>query len=162
MKKNNEVIKKLVENIRQEISSLEKIYLEIEPLIKKANMTDEKEKVFYKRAAGSILHDFYTGIEKIFYDISNKIDKSLPTGKIWHIKLLKKMASSTQKRGKVISLELMEELKEYLGFRHLFRNIYGIQLNWDRLEQLLTRIKDTLWPELKSALKLFIENIQNG
>lgn len=161
MKKNNDkVIHSLIKNILQEISSLEEIYSQIEPLIKKVEGIREEEEVFYNRAAGSILHDFYTGLEKIFCDIANKIDKGLPKEKDWHIELLKEMAESKRKRPRVISLELMEELKEYLGFRHLFRNIYGSQLNWDKLKLLLTKIQTKLWQEIKTALDLFIKNIE--
>lgn len=135
MKKNNQkIILNLMENIHREIISLEELYLQIEPLLKKGEVADGQEKVFYNRAAGSILHDFYTGIEKIFCDIANKIDKGLPKTEDWHIRLLKSMVETKKNRSEVISLELMEELKEYLGFRHLFRNIYGIQLDWDKLK----------------------------
>jgi len=122
---------------------------------------EEKEgEVFYNRAAGSILHDFYTGIEKIFCNIANKIDKGLPEGENWHIELLKNMAEPKDKRPQVISLELMEELKEYLGFRHLFRNIYGAQLKWDKLESLLVKIQGYLWKRLKGEIDLFIEYLK--
>jgi len=160
MKRNNrEITKNLIKNIRQETSSLEEIYLQIESLIEKAEKTKD-EQIFYNRAAGSILHDFYTGIEKIFCDIANKIDKGVPKAKDWHIKLLKSMAQSKENRPRVISLELMEELKEYLGFRHLFRNIYGAELKWDKLKILLVRIQENLWIEFKRQLNLFIKKIE--
>lgn len=152
-------VKILIKNMQQEISSLEEIYVQIEPLLKKAEEAKEEEKVFYNRAAGSILHDFYTGIEKIFCDIANKINKGIPSGEDWHIKLLKSMAESKKERPQVISLKLMEELKEYLGFRHLFRNIYGSQLDWDKLKLLLNNILADLWTRLKDEFKLFIKNI---
>ena len=40
------------------------------------------------RAAGSILHDFYCGIEKIFERIAIRIDGGLPKGGDWHTELL--------------------------------------------------------------------------
>ena len=43
------------------------------------------------RAVGSLLHDFYTGVEKIFSQIAIKIDQDLPAGEGWHIQLLKRM-----------------------------------------------------------------------
>lgn len=153
-------VKILIKNIQQETSSLEEIYVQIEPLIKKVKEAKEEEKVFYNRAAGSILHDFYTGIEKIFCDIANKMDKKIPSGEDWHIKLLKSMSESKKERPKVISLELMEELKEYLGFRHLFRNIYGAQLNWDKLKVLLLKTQESLWMKLKDEFNLFINKIE--
>ena len=55
----------------------------------------------------------------------------------------------------------MEEFKEYLGFRHLFRNIYGLQLNWEKLKSLLLKIQDNLWKRLKDELDLFIKGLNN-
>ena len=69
------------------------------------------------------------------------------------------MAKSKEKRTSVISLELMEELKEYLGFRHVFRNIYGLQLNWEKLKILLLKIQDNFWKRLKGELDLFIKRL---
>lgn len=159
MEKNNrEIVKNLIKNIRQEICSLEEICLQIEPLLKKVEEVNVEEGVFYNRAAGSILHDFYTGVEKIFCDIANKIDKGLPKTKDWHIKLLKSMAEDKKQRAQVISLGVMEELKEYLGFRHLFRNIYGAQLYWDKLKILLVKIQKNLWERLKEELDVFIKH----
>lgn len=40
-------------------------------------------------------------------------------------------------RPPVISKELAAELDEYLSFRHLFRNIYGFELESKRLENLI-------------------------
>ena len=147
----------LIENIRQEISNLNEVFLQITPLIEKA---DDGEEVFYNRAAGSILHDFYTGLEKIFCNIAKRLDKGLPESEDWHIQLLKDMAEPKGGRPRVISKELLEELKEYLGFRHLFRNIYGTQLKWDNLKLLLVKIQDTLWKRLKDEIGLFIEYLE--
>lgn len=160
--KNNDrkvIVDSLIKNIYQEIFSLEEIYAQIEPLIKKAEDAKE-EKVFYKRAAGSILHDFYTGIEKIFCNIANKIDKGTSKTEDRHIKLLINMSESKKDRPEVISQELMEELKEYLGFRHLFRNIYGTELDRDKLRFLLVKIQESLWTKLKQELNLFTEKIK--
>jgi len=158
MKKNNSrIIKYLIKSVHQEMSSLNELYFQIDPLINKAEQSDEESKIFYKRAAGSILHDFYTGIEKIFREIAIKIDENLPEGENWHIELLKNMATPKKKRDAVISHELMEKLKEYLGFRHLFRNIYGMELKWDRLKILLTKIRDDIWKRLKVEINLFIK-----
>lgn len=161
MRNNNReaVIKNLIKNIHQEISSLDEIRLQIEPLVEKAEKAEEEERIFYNRAAGSILHDFYTGVEKVFCDIANKTGKGLPSGEDWHIRLLKSMAESKGKRPAVISLDMMERLKEYLGFRHLFRNIYGVQLDWDKLRLLLVKVQESLWEELKGEFNLFIKKI---
>jgi len=158
MRKNNSRnIKYLIKSIQQETSSLDELCSQINLFINKVEQADEESKIFYKRAAGSILHDFYTGIEKIFREIGIRMDKSLPKGENWHIELLKSMATPQKKRNTVISQELMEKLKEYLGFRHLFRNIYGMELEWDKLKILLTKIREDVWKRFKVEINLFVK-----
>jgi len=158
MRKNNSRnIKYLIKSIQQETSSLDELCSQINLFINKVEQADGESKIFYKRAAGSILHDFYTGIEKIFREIGIRMDKSLPKGENWHIELLKSMATPQKKRNTVISQELMEKLKEYLGFRHLFRNIYGMELEWDKLKILLTKIREDVWKRFKVEINLFVK-----
>lgn len=158
MRKNNtRIIKYLIESMQQEISSIDEICSQIGLLINKGEQGDEESKIFYKRAEGSILHDFYTGVEKIFREIAIKIDESLPKGDNWHIELLKSMATANEKRDAVISQELMEKLKQYLGFRHLFRNIYGMELEWEKLKILLTNIRENIWKRFKVEINSFIK-----
>ena len=91
------------------------------------------------RAAGSILHDFYNGAERIFERIATAIDSSLPTGPNWHVELLSRMAYPIPGvRPAVISDSLRQRLGDYLRFRHLFRNIYGSELRWDLLRPLVS------------------------
>jgi len=72
------------------------------------------------RAAGSIIHDFYTGVEKIFRRIATRMDQDLPTGEDWHVQLLQRMAVSVEAiRPPVIDEMLENQLEEYLRFRHL-------------------------------------------
>ena len=150
-----EVYRYLRQAIHDEMSFLEGLCKEIEPVIAKAERADQEDLVIYSRAAGSILHDFYTGIERIFQAISKHLDGGLPKGERWHIELLESMAESRRTRPQVISADLKEELKEYLGFRHLFRNIYGIELKWDKLKDLLLRLRESIWEEFCKALEQF-------
>ena len=81
MRKNNSRnIKYLIKSIQQETFSLDELCSQINLFINKVEQANEESKIFYKRAAGSILHDFYTGIEKIFREIGIRMDKSLPKG----------------------------------------------------------------------------------
>ncbi len=150
-----EVYSHLRQAIRNEICSLEELYQEINPLIAKGERADREDLVFYSRAAGSILHDFYTGIEKIFQEIAKRLDGGLPKGERWHIELLESMAKSRETRPSVISDKLKERLKEYLGFRHLFRNIYGLELKWHKLSDLLIQLRDSIWKEFRREMGLF-------
>ncbi|MBM4329812.1 MAG: hypothetical protein FJ117_01080 [Deltaproteobacteria bacterium] len=100
------------------------------------------------RAGGSILHDFYTGIEKIFESIAKEVDKRLPVGEEWHSELLHQMTLDIPGlRPQVITARMEKKLREYLGFRHLFRKRYGFELDWQKLKKLLLAM-----PQIRSSL----------
>ena len=90
------------------------------------------------RTAGGILHDFYCGVERIFRLVAMQIDQDLPSGSDWHIQLLQRMATDIETvRPAVLDRATSRQLDEYLRFRHLFRNIYGFELEWSRCRELL-------------------------
>ena len=77
------------------------------------------------RGIGSILHDFYTGIERLIEHIASELDGEIPVGADWHVQLLGRMTSEIESvRPAVLSSDLADALRPYLRFRHLFRNIY--------------------------------------
>ena len=144
----------LKKEIEIEIENIEKLVKEMDEITKR--FTDMPD--FIKtRAAGSILHDFYCGVEKIFERIAIQIDGGLPKSEEWHTELLLQMAQPIEGfRDSVISKEIMEKLKEYLRFRHLFRHIYGFELKWEWFKSLalsLNRILNELKNELERVLK---------
>jgi hypothetical protein len=94
------------------------------------------------RAGGSILHDFYTGIEDIFHAIANTIDETVPSGLSWHIDLLNQMTLNIEGiRSQVINKDTAKMLEEYLRFRHLFRKKYGFDLDWPTIKRLLKNLQ---------------------
>lgn len=138
--------------IERELKSLEKLGKEMDEILR-----HPQHSFLETRAAGSILHDFYSGIEKIFKRIATRIDKNLPTGDDWHSELLIIMSIPIDGlRPAVISEEMKEQLAEYLRFRHLFRNIYGFQLKWDRCETLGILMVDLL-EQLKKEIFEFLK-----
>ncbi len=99
----------------------------------------------HPRIVGSILHDFYTGIERVFRRIAEEIDGGVPAGEGWHRALLEVMSLELEGvRPAVIGSRLMRKLDEYLRFRHLFRNIYGFELEPKRLKSLAQDLPQTL------------------
>lgn len=150
MHKNNE----LKELIDIELENLERLSNEMSKLIIKI---EKKPSFIEVRAAGSILHDFYCGIEKIFKKIAVIVDHKLSSDENWHSDLLSQMTKPFRNRKiPVITNKLKEKLKEYLRFRHLFRNIYGFELNIKRFKSLCVKMKDIL-KKLKIELKEFIK-----
>ncbi|TFG24635.1 MAG: hypothetical protein EU529_03830 [Promethearchaeota archaeon] len=96
------------------------------------------------RVFGSFLHDFYTCIENIFRKIAINIDGELPSESTWHSTLLNRMNLNIPNiRASIIDDDLKEILYDYLRFRHIFRNVYGFRLNWDKMGHLITTLKTT-------------------
>jgi hypothetical protein len=90
------------------------------------------------RGAADLGHDWYTGLEKCFEQIANAIDGGTPAGPRWHRELLMQMGDALLPlRPAVISRDAQEGIGDYLRFRHLFRSLYGFELQWDRVRPLL-------------------------
>jgi len=115
-------IEAMKQRIADELQSLERVAAQLQQLL--AQMPESPTFVEL-RATGSILHDFYSGIERIFERIAVTLDGGLPEGERWHQLLLQQMEEETKGRPAVIDSELSTRLLEYLKFRHRFRNIYG-------------------------------------
>ncbi|GAW94094.1 hypothetical protein [Calderihabitans maritimus] len=136
--------------IRKELSQLQKLEKELAGILKAGETKMESVRL---RAYASILHDFYSGIEKIFITIAREIDQSIPTGEGWHRQLLEQMTLDLPtKRPAVIDAKFAAQLQEYLSFRHRFRNLYGYELQWLKMEDLVKN----MGPVLKD-FKIYIE-----
>jgi hypothetical protein len=149
----------LKKELEIELRNLERLAREMEELTSRfVNKPDFIE----TRAAGSILHDFYCGIEKIFERIEIHISGELPKREDWHAELLSQMAHSIKGiRDAVISTDLREKLKEYLRFRHLFRHIYGFELKWERFKDLSLSLSNIL-TEFKQNLDEFKDTLNKS
>jgi hypothetical protein len=112
------------------------------------------------RVIGSILHDFYTCVEKMFRNIAFNIDEELPNGPSWHTNLLDRMTLSIPSvRKKVINDKLKAKLYDYLRFRHIFRNVYGFDLNWDKMNQLVCSM-EKVYQDLKNQMMDFLKFLE--
>ena len=135
-------------SLRDEINKLKLLDKE------KNNLLKRRSSNYVVRAGGSILHDFYTGIEKIFESIAKEVDSRLPLGEEWHSELLHQMTLDIPGlRPPVITAGTEKRLREYLGFRHLFRKRYGFELDWQKLKKLLLGMA-----QVRSNLEREIEN----
>jgi len=149
----------LKEEIKIEIDNLERLNREMKQLLTKI---EEKPSFIEVRAAGSILHDFYCGVERILERIALSVDKHLPKGENWHIELLLQMAKPLAEiRDMIITKALLQNLKEYLRFRHLFRHIYGFELKWDQFKEHCIKLEDT-FRELKIEVEKFMKGIEKN
>ena len=105
------------------------------------------------RGIGSILRDFYTGIEQIMERIATTFDGEIPVGA--DSQLLDRMTSEIESvRPAVLSSDLADALRPYLRFRHLFRNIYGTQLRWELCRGLASEMDD-VWEKFHGEMAAF-------
>lgn len=106
-------------------------------------------------ALGAFLHSFYTGTENLFRRVAVELGDDLPRGDNWHQRLLQEMAKGTENRSAVISDDLLDRLKPYLQFRHVFRQAYSFQLHWPKMAPLVQHCEEIL-EQLQRELTAFV------
>jgi len=122
----------LFADFARELKNLDTLIGELEDIFKNLSRKPPKTVI---RACASILHDYYTGVGKIFERISSEIDGGAPRGYDWHLQLLQRMlAPISGVRPQIIDAGLGEELDEYMRFRHVFRHHtdFNCAGNWSR------------------------------
>ena len=93
------------------------------------------------RVIGSYLHDYYSGLEKVFIHVARSFGETLPTGTQWHKELLEKMSLNIPGvRTAFITKPTAAKVDELRGFRHVFRNAYGFSINPVREQALLANL----------------------
>jgi hypothetical protein len=96
-------------------------------------------------AAALSLHGFYGGTERLFEWIARQVDSSLPDSAAWHRELLQQMTLNVPDvRPPVIKTTTAKLLEEYLGFRHVVRNLYSWELEPTKVERLVDYLPQTI------------------
>lgn len=142
----------LQEKIAEECSKLDKLVQKILTARHKHGTNE----IFVDFAAVN-LQAYYTGIERIFRTIAEKIDDSIPESERWHKDLLDQVAIEVpQMRPSVISKSMRDELFDYLAFRHVIRNVYPFDINAKKVEELLDKLQH-VHEQLTRELEAFRE-----
>jgi hypothetical protein len=142
----------LLADIERECAQLKAL---VEELRQMGRLTGSASRVEVRAAAG-ILHDFYTGAERLFARVAAALDGEVPKGEGWHQQLLGRMATPVEAvRPAVIDESLRRDLMEYLRFRHLFRNLYGFELETKRVVELAAKLPGR-WQRLRNAVDQFV------
>lgn len=138
MKLDEAFARRLAAEIRGELASL--------ALLEEQSAAAPRETdTFSLRARGSILHDFYNGIERVFVRIAEELNGGVPKGDQWHRQLLRDMSLEIPGlRLAVIDEDLERSLGDFLRFRHVFRNVYGFALEEQRMRPLEDRLPSVL------------------
>lgn len=104
-----------------------------------------KDETFYLDSTALNLHGFYSGVERLLEIIARDIDNLTPTGSTWHRDLLQQMKLEIPGvRPAVLTPRSVELLEEYLGFRHIVRNLYTWDFIPKRLGELVAQVPETL------------------
>jgi hypothetical protein len=101
------------------------------------------------------LHGFYSGLERIFERVAATVDGVKPKGENWHKALLQQVSNEVPGvRPAVITQETCERLEEYLGFRHIVRNVYVFKFDPNRIENLVMKV-GPLFAQIREELLAF-------
>lgn len=142
----------LQEDIKYELSQINEL---VQLIIDKYRIIPDSPNIWEIAGIGKAISDVYTGIERIFFKVVTKIDKDIPEGEDWHIKLIGRVSREIEQiRPAIISKEMGKKLRKYLGFRHLFRNIYGMELEWEEMKKLIEEI-EAVFKQTKKEIEGF-------
>jgi hypothetical protein len=97
-----------------------------------------------REAAATALHSFYTGVEFILRSIADGFDGGVVKSGAWHVALLESMRSPSTHRPAVLTPVNAERLREYMVFRHRFRNMYSFDLDWALMKPLVAGMEAAL------------------
>ena len=124
----------LVNDIEEDLTRIAIVYGHIE---KGAELLEKDDRAFGEvprdyvvQATASHIHNLYTGIEKIYERIIIFTDEEKPAGEHFHKKLLE-TAHKTLKLSDEDENRLLDDLR---GFRHVFRNAYGTEMNPEQVQ----------------------------
>jgi hypothetical protein len=154
-RKPSERFTRLAASVREERDRLARVVQETAGALKRLS-SSRVPSTLELRGLGDVLHDFYTGAERIFAKIAPELNGGVPAGLSWHHELLGNMTLELPGiRPAVIRRETARALEEFLRFRHLFRNVYGFELEWPRLRALARRVPKA-WRLLRADVKRFL------
>ncbi len=145
----------LIQRISDERSKIKGTINKITERLEKIKTAPAEYREEIETTIAKNLVDCYRGIENIFRRIALDVDLSIPDGSRWHKELLIQMSESQAERHPVISQETFEILEELLEFRHVFNNIYGEELVYERTERHAKQV-NPLFDRFSKELDVFI------
>ncbi len=138
-----EIIPDLISELKDELDLIGVLVSDIAETSREIPKSHKKKRV-YEESLALKLHNFYTGCERIFQKIADDINGGVPVSMDWHKRLLKSMSLDIENiRPPVISKNTAKALEEYLAFRHVVRNIYGFEIDGERLARLIEKLFST-------------------
>jgi len=147
-------IRGLVTDLAAELRRLQALAGDVAAVRAEIEQDPAHAPLFYENLAFK-LHNFYTGCERIFQTVASELNGAPPAGFDWHRRLLERMGIAWQSRPALLSPATVESLREYLAFRHVVRNIYGFELDRERIEYLVGRYPQ-VWRQVEADIQRFM------
>lgn len=146
----------LANRIRETVGELEQTIKRVERATLLAKQYQEDVDLYIDAIALN-LHDFYTGLERLFRLIGSTVDRSTPASESWHRDLLDQMCLDLPPiRPRVLSEQTCAALADFLRFRHVVRNVYAFQLDGDRVNQLAQKAR-AVHDQVSTELRVFAD-----
>jgi hypothetical protein len=152
-------LREIAIDIENELARLSQLETQIRRVQAEIDKNPDLSPIFYESLALK-LHNFYTGCERIFQIVASELNGGLPSSYDWHRRLLTRMATKQSQRPALITKETANNLAEYLGFRHVVRNIYGFELEIQRVESLVQKYYE-IWHNFNRDIGEFIDWLRN-
>ena len=147
----------LKEQLEVEQAQLRQLFEIHRPLLERCRV--QEPDAIELSALGAFLHSFYTGVENLFRRVTIELGGRMPQSEAWHQRMLHEMMQSDERRPAFISAELGEQLKIYLGFRHVFRQAYSFQLHWEKMAPLVHSCEET-FARLQAEIGDFVSRME--
>jgi hypothetical protein len=148
-----EALARIAARVREEVGRLAQVAAAVrEALDQFGSQPQDRMHVHW---VGGLLHDFYTGLERAFSEVSPELNGESFSSQTWHRDLLHAMTLDLPGfRPQVVRSALESRLLELLKFRHLYRNLYSFDLRWDRVRALAVETLG-MWPDVEHDLLAF-------
>ena len=145
----NPKIALLKANIDADIREIESLYARLGDYASAAN-TEQAI------LAGYYLHNLYNAFENICFNVAKTFENQLDDRSQWHAVLLKRMTLNVEGiRPRLLSDDVYRCLDELRRFRHVFRNAYTIELDPQRIENVIAQAQ-----QLERLYKSDLENFK--
>jgi len=145
----------LRQQIENEVSNIERAIAHTERSMAGARRHPADQDIYVESAALN-LQSVYTGIERIFQLIAERIEQSVPAGEHWHTALLTQMSLELPDlRPAVIRATARDDLDDYRSFRHRIRHVYTYHIDPAKVAALADHLPD-VWAAVKQDLERFL------
>jgi hypothetical protein len=147
----NEKFLILQRSIQNDLEAIDRVYEALgSPELEETEPQESMIVIAYR------LHSLYTAFENIFRNIATSFENQMERAG-WHRQLLERMRLDLWPiRPAVIDTAAYDKLDEMLRFRHVFRTMYGMNLDPLRLQVVLRKALE-LKPLYKEQLGRFLE-----